>query len=241
MVDRILRTLAVIVLTLTAGSLALAQDRALPPLITVTGEAEVNVIPDEVVFDVTVQTFNRDLRAAKTTTDEKVKGLLVLTRRYGIAPEDVQTDYVKLEPRYKGNDEARLLLGYQVRKDLVFILRDVSKAEALLSDLLEGGITRLNSVRFQTSELRKVRDRARAMAITAAREKAIALTATIGQKIGKAYSIEEYIATSPRPYPMQVSSNAMAIDDGDAESSEGTLALGRIKISARVTVRFELN
>ncbi|MEA2206848.1 MAG: uncharacterized protein QOE77_3624 [Blastocatellia bacterium] len=241
MAKKIPRTFAVIVLTLCAFTLAMAQDRALPPLITVTGEAEVNVIPDEVVFDVTVQTFNRELRPAKTTTDEKVKGLLALTRRYGVAPEDVQTDYVKLEPRYKGNDEARLLLGYQVRKDLVFTLRDVSKAEALLSDLLEGGITRLNSVRFQTSDLRKVRDRARAMAITAAREKAIALTATIGQKIGKAYSIEEYVVT-PRPYPMQnVYSNAMAVDGGEAESSEGTLALGRIKISARVTVRFELN
>ena len=239
--NQLLKMLAAIVLTLCSFTFTLAQDKALPPLITVTGEAEVNVIPDEVVFDVTVQTFNRDLRAAKTTTDDKVKGLLALTRRYGIAEEDVQTDYIKLQPRYKGNDEARLLLGYQVRKDLVFTLRDVSKAEALLSDVLEGGITRLNSVRFQTSESRKARDRARAMAITAAREKAIALTATIGQKIGKAYSIEEYVAT-PQPYQVQNAySNFSAVDGGDSESSEGTLALGRIKISARVTVRFELN
>ncbi|MDX6614140.1 MAG: uncharacterized protein QOD75_3326 [Blastocatellia bacterium] len=229
---------AIIALIFSASMIALADDKIDPPLITVTGEAEVNVIPDEVVFDVTVQTLNRDLRQAKTQTDEKLKTLIALTRKYGIAAEDVQTDYIKLEPRYRGNDEARTFLGYSVRKDLVFTLRDVTKAEGLLSDILEPGVTRLNSVRFQTSQLRKYRDQARTSAITAAREKALALTATIGQTIGKAYSIEEDVPQ--RGYAVQNTSNFISTEAGDATSSEGTLALGRIKITARVTVRFEL-
>jgi uncharacterized protein YggE len=236
--DPVLKFIAVTALLLCAALIAVADDRVEPPLITVTGEAEVNVIPDEVVFDVTVQTLNRDLRQAKTQTDEKLKTLIALTRKYGIAAEDVQTDYIKLEPRYRGNDEARTFLGYSVRKDLVFTLRDVIKAEALLSDILEPGVTRLNSVRFQTSQLRKYRDQARASAIAAAREKALALTAAIGQTIGKAYSIEEDVPQ--RGYASQNTSNFISTEAGDSTSSEGTLALGRIKISARVTVRFEL-
>jgi len=39
--SQLLRTVAVTLLTLSAFTLAMAQDRALPPLITVTGEAEV--------------------------------------------------------------------------------------------------------------------------------------------------------------------------------------------------------
>lgn len=233
-----LKLSSVIALILCAFLIAVADDKPNPPLITVSGEAEVNVVPDEVSFDVTVQTFNRDLRQAKALTDEKVRGLIALTRKYGIAAEDVQTDYIKLEPRFKGNDEARTFLGYSVRKDLVFTLRDVSKAEALLSDILEGGVTRLNSVRFQSSQLRKYRDQARHSAITAAREKAQALTAAIGQTIGKAYSIEEEVPQ--RGYAMQNTSNFIGTEPGDSASSEGTLALGRIKITARVTVRFEL-
>jgi uncharacterized protein YggE len=238
---RFLKSLAVIPLVLCAFTLVVADDKPLPPLITVTGEAEVNVVPDEVVFDLTVQAFNRELRQAKATTDERIKGLMAMARRYGIAPEDIQTDYVKLEPRYRGNDEARTLLGYSVRKDLLFTLRDVTKAEALLSEILEGANTRLNSVRFQISSPRKYRDQARAMAIAAAREKAVALTAAIGQSIGKAYSIEEEV---PQPQPRYAMQNAYAntsSSEGDSGSSEGTLALGRIKITARVTVRFELN
>jgi uncharacterized protein YggE len=217
----------------------LAQDRALPPLITVTGEAEIRVVPDEVFFDVSVQTFHKDLKAAKAQTDERLKKLSELTQRYGVAAKDVQTDYVSVEPRYRGNNEARQLTGFLVRKDLVFTLRDVSKAEAMLSEVIETGVTRINDIDFRTSEMRKHRDQARANAIRAAREKAVALTAEIGQNIGKAYSIEESVA-SGSPASQNFMSNNTTISAGDGEASSGTLAIGQIKVNARVVVRFEL-
>jgi uncharacterized protein len=207
-------------------------------LITVTGEAEVRVVPDEVVFDVVVQSVNRELRAAKAQTDERLKRLIELTRRYDVAAEDLQTDYISVEPRYRGNNESRQFLGYAVRKDLVFKLRDVSRAEALLSEVLEAGITRINDIDFRTSQMRKYRDEARAQAIRAAREKAIALTAEIGQKIGRAYSIEE-VVPSGSSAAANFSSNSVTIS-GEGEATSGTLALGQIRVSARVVVRFEL-
>jgi uncharacterized protein YggE len=123
---------------------------------------------------------------------------------------------------------------------LVFTLRDVSRAEEMLSEILESGITRINGVRFQTSQLRKYRDQARASAIRAAQEKAVALTAEIGQKIGRAYSIEEETTPRGNVYSQNVSSNSFESAAGDAGGSEGTLSLGQIKVTARVTVRFEL-
>jgi uncharacterized protein YggE len=225
-------------LCLTSISVARQQQPREPPIITVTGEAEVRVVPDEVVFDLTVQTLNRDLKIAKAQTDERLKKTLELTRKYKIAPADVQTDYVRLEPRYRGNDETRTLVGYSVRKDLVFTLRDASQAEELLSEVIENGITRINSINFRSSQLRQHRDQARALAIKAAQEKAIALAAEIGQKIGKAYSIEE---ESPNVRAGMMNQNAFAVDGADASPSEGTLALGQIKVNARVTVRFFLD
>jgi uncharacterized protein YggE len=232
-------TLSVVALLLAFALPVMADDKPEPRLITVTGEAEVLVVPDEVVFDLTVQNINREMRLAKTQTDEQLKKLLELTRRYNIDPKDVQTDYIKLEPRYRGNDESRTFIGYSVRKDLTFTLRDVSRAEELLSEVMESGITRVNGVRFQTSQMRKYRDQARALAIRAAQEKAVALTAEIGQKIGKAYSIEEDFPNMGLAY-QNVAGNASGYISGSAAESEGTLALGQIKVTARVTVRFEL-
>jgi uncharacterized protein YggE len=211
-------------------------------LITVTGEAEVRAVPDEVVFDVSVRTTNRDLKIAKAQTDERLRTLIALARKYKVAPEDMQTDYVKLEPRYRGGNETRTFLGYSVRKDLVFTLRDVTQAEALLSEVMTSGITSINSINFRTSQMRKYRDQARAMAIRSAREKAIALTAEIGQKIGKAYSIEE---EAPTRYPASQNSSSvnstMSVGGDDGAETEGTLALGQITVNARVTVRFILD
>jgi uncharacterized protein YggE len=237
-----------VVLTLALLSLlpltARAQDKTEPPLITVNGEAEVNVVPDEVIFDLRVQTFHKDMRLAKSQTDERLRALMALTRRYKVAPQDVQTDYIRLEPRYRSNNESRLLLGYLVRKDLVFKLKDVSQAENVLSEVMESGVTQINSIRFQTSQMRKYKDQARASAIKAAQEKAIALAGEIGQKIGKAHSIVEVgqSGSSFNNIAASVTSNSttFATSDGEATESEGTLALGQIKVSARVLVRFEL-
>jgi uncharacterized protein YggE len=236
----LMRVSAIVALLLATCLLVAADEKPSPRLITVTGEAEINVAPDEVLFDVTVQTINKDLRQAKSQTDERLKKLMDLTRKYKIAPQDVQTDYIKLEPLYRAGDQTRLFIGYSVRKDLVFKLRDVTQAESLLSEVLESGITRINSIRFQTSKLRMYRDQARAQAIKAAQEKAIALTREIGQTIGKAYSIEEDVPQ--RGYAVQNSTaNFISPAEGDAVDTEGTLSLGQIKINARVTVRFELN
>ena len=233
-------TVALLVLLAAAAS-AFAEDKPEPRIVTVAGEAEVNVAPDEVVFDLTVSTFNKDLRVAKSQTDERLKNLIALARRYGVAEADTQTDYINLTPHYRGNNEARTLLGYSVRKDLVLTLRDVTRAEGLLSELLAGDVTRINTVSFRSSQMRKYRDQARDMAMRAAREKASALAGSVGQKIGKAYSIEEESPT-PRSYASQnvMSNNSVSFESDSSSASEGTLALGLIKISARVTVKFEL-
>ena len=239
MKNAIVSFLGVAALVLVSAVLALGDDKVEPRLITVTGESEVNVVPNEVLFDLTIQHIHKDLRTAKNQTDDRLKKVIDLARKYKVQAKDIQTDYIKLEPRYRGNDESRLFIGYSVRKDLVFLLRDISQAEDLLSDLIEMGVSRINSVRFQTSEMRRYRDQARAMAIQAAQQKAIALTAQIGQKIGKAYSIEEEAASRPSPYA-NISQNSISTSD-DFRETEGTLALGQIKVSARITVKFEFN
>src|SRR5215207_5330005 len=93
-----------LLLVLSAACAAAAQDRQEPRLVTVAGEAEVKVSPDEVVFDVTVQTFSKELKTAKTQTDEQLKGLIALARRNGVAEADTQTDRIEVRPQFRGND-----------------------------------------------------------------------------------------------------------------------------------------
>lgn len=222
-------------------STAQAQNPPDRPLITVTGQAEVLAVPDEVVFNLNATTVDKNLLAAQQKTDEVVRNVLELARKYGIPATQVQTGYISLQERY--SDEAatrqpRVFIGYAVSKSIAIVLRDVSKAESLLSEVFRTGITRINSVDFRTTQHRKLKDQARLLAVKAAHEKARAIAGEIGQSIGKAYSITE---VELRPYAGYTSNTVDGFIAGGSFSEEPSpIALGQISITARVTVSFEL-
>ena len=164
-----------------------AQNAIEPPLITVNGQAEVRVPPDEVVFTLGVETIDKDILAARTRTDDRVKEVLAIAKRNGIKAEDVQTSYISIQPKYNTDDleyeqrraVKREFLGDQVSKTIAVILREISRFDSLLSDVLKAGVTRLSNVEFRDSQLRRHRDQARTMAMKAAQEKPL-LAAQIG-------------------------------------------------------------
>jgi uncharacterized protein YggE len=220
---------------------ALGQNAPDRPLITVTGQAEILAVPDEVVFSVNATTVDKDLLIAQRKTDEVVRNVLALARKYQIPATQVQTGYISLEERYSNEAatrQPRVFLGYAVSKSVAIILRDVSKAEALLAEIFRTGITRINSVDFRTTQSRKLKDQARLMAIKAAQEKASALAREIGQSIGKAYTIVEQ-AMDTRRYASNVAMDSF-IGEGTLSEEPSPIALGQISITARVVVSFEL-
>lgn len=233
------KLLVVLALGLSPSPL-LAQDQT-RPLITVTGQAEILVVPDEAVFKLQIISQDKDLLVAQAKNDETVKAVLALGRRYQIPPNLMQTDNISLNERYTDEEVTKkppVFLGYTVSKRIALVLRDISKAEALLSDIFRAKVSRIEDVDFRTTQLRKYKDQARAMAIKAAQEKANALAKEIGQTIGKAYSIVES-GVRDTTYSQNVS-NTMGLVAGEYSSDENTIALGQISITARVVVSFEL-
>ncbi|MFA5008641.1 MAG: SIMPL domain-containing protein [Candidatus Omnitrophota bacterium] len=168
-----------------------ADDKTDLRLITVTGEGEVKVIPDEVVLTLGVETSNTDLNAAKNENDQKVQKIISAAKELGIPDKYIQTDYINIEPRYKHEWKNRDFIGYFVRKKISITLKEVSKFEALLSSVLNLGANFVLGVDFRTTELRKYRDQARSMALKAAQGKANALGGQLGQVVGKPHAITE--------------------------------------------------
>jgi uncharacterized protein YggE len=241
-----MKRLLVLVLVVGAWSVgAFAQNQIEPPLITVTGQAEVLVPPDEAVFSLAVENVDKDMIAANKRTDDSVRQVLAMARKHNIKPEDVQTSRISIQPKYNTDDldfEARrsvkrVLVGYEASKTVVIKLRDISRFEALLADVLTAGISRLSNLEFRDSQLRKHRDQARAMAIRAAKEKATLLAGEIGQSIGPAYSITETGDYTPRTATQNASFGA---SEGRVEN-DSAIAPGSISVTAHITVRFRLN
>jgi uncharacterized protein YggE len=221
-----------------------AQNNIEPPLITVTGQAEVRVPPDEVVFTLAVENVDKDMVVASKRTDDSVRQILAIARKNNVKPEDVQTSHISVQPKYNTDDlpyesrdrVKRVLIGYEVSKTVAIRLREISRFDDLLADVLKAGITRLSNLEFRDSQIRKHRDEARRMAIRAAQEKAKLLAGEIGQAIGPAYSITE---ESGSDYVRSINQN-VTTTSGAASDSDSATAPGTISVTAQVTVRFRL-
>ena len=67
-----------------------ALEKSTPRLITVTGDAEVRVSPDEVILTLGVETWDKDLGIAKKQNDARVEKVLALAKQYKIEPKQRQ-------------------------------------------------------------------------------------------------------------------------------------------------------
>jgi uncharacterized protein len=160
-----------------------AQDIDTMPLITVTGSAEVSVVPDEVIFSLDVTKTDKDLQVAKRLNDETVGRVLELTRRFNVLPQNVKTDYITVEMKYEqirdqkkkiydeDGDEigTRIFKGYEVSQTVIVRLLDIARFQEFFAEVLKTGINEVNSVKFETSKLRENKDKARDLAMKAAR------------------------------------------------------------------------
>ncbi len=246
--------LILLVLILCVDLSASAQDIDKMPTITVTGTAEIMVAPDEVIFSLDVTKTNKDLQVAKRLNDEAVAKVLELTRRFAIAPQNVKTDFISVDMTYESIREAKkrvynedgdeigtkLFKGYEVSKTVIVKLTDISRFEEFFAEALKTGITEINSVKFETSKLRENKDKARDLAMKAAREKAVAMATSVGQNIGKAIRITEGNTANPTISSPNFASNVVGIG-GTFSQGVATFAPGAIKVEAQVTVSFLLN
>jgi len=245
--------LAALLVILTLGAAPVAaqtapQDPVEPRLVTVTGEAVVEVVPDEVVITLGVESSDKHLRRARSLNDERVKQVLAAAEQLGIPAKDIQTDHISIEPRYRDSYEQRDFIGYFVRQTIVITLKDVTQFENLLTDVLDAGANYVHGIQFRTTELRKHKDEARALAIQAAREKAVALAQELDQNVGKPYAIREdqegwgsgYNTGWGSAGGLGMTQNVVQNAGNAGAEMEGALAPGQISVTARVTVSFEL-
>ena len=160
--------------------------------ISTSGEALVQVAPDIVVVGVGVETFRPTPDAAREANEAECARLLAALKRLGVAERDIQTDVLNVELAYRdGGHPSRGIEGYYFRRAYSVTLQDPRMFEALVTAALGAGANRLMGFEFKTRNLRPHRDEARQLAIRAAREKAQALSAAVGLKLGAARAISE--------------------------------------------------
>ncbi|HLW52064.1 MAG TPA: SIMPL domain-containing protein [Candidatus Angelobacter sp.] len=224
-----------VVFSMLSG-IAMCEDRASEKVVKVTGVSEVKVVPDRALIEIGVEKQSPSASAAKQMEDAAARRILASLRAQGIGEKDIQTTWLSLEPRSYYRKHVRISY-FVATQALTATIRDLSKLDAVLESLVRAGGNRIDSVIYETSDLRKLRDQARELAVKAAREKAQALARALGQEIGRANLIEE---VAPQAEYSSAISNVLYDVSPSRKPVGPSLAPGEKSVSASVIVAFEL-
>lgn len=234
--------------------------------ISVTGTADVLVAPDEVDITVGIETRNPDFQKAKAENEENSRKVIQLTKKYGIDPKDVQSDYIRTYPSYDYDKYGATgkVSFYNVQKRIIVKLKDIDRFEVLTSDLMSNGAIMVQNIEFISTELPKYKNEARRLAVKAAKDKAQLLAAGLDSGIARPVTINEeqidnwswygswwwgsswYGYNQPNSALSNVSVNLQNSQTGPGGSgipgqTGETISIGQIKITARIGVVFELD
>lgn len=215
--------------------------------INVTGEAEIKVVPDQVVIYLGVEVHAKTLAEARSQNDKRVFSVRTGVSSLGVQDSDIQTDFIQLGMQYEADGITPRY--YYSRKSVVLLVRDVSLMEQVLTTAVDAGATHIHDVAFETTKLREHRDRARALAIKAATEKANDMAAAAGLKViggptgisSSNYGGRSWYGSGWGGYRGAATQNViMDVGPSSSGGSLGTVALGRISVTASVSMQFRM-
>ncbi len=205
------------------------------PMVNVTGEGKIKIIPDEACITISQETKGLTAVAVKKENDIKIDAILKFIKKMNIPQSDYLTQRVALNPIY---DYEKKQQEYVASQTVSILLKDLSKYDILMDGLVKAGVNKIDNVEFKTSKLLLIQSDARKLAIKNAKLKAEDFVSVLGQKIGKAFSISDNSQNfNPQPV-MYASMKSVSMNDGAMPNE--TLAAGEIEVVVNVNVSFIL-
>lgn len=201
--------------------------------IRVVGVGTASGAPDNLRFTVGVEVAADTVDAALTSANQAAARTIAALKERGVAPKDLQTASVQIQPRY--SEKGELITGYVVRQDLVVTARDIDAAGGLISAAVEAGgdAARLSGISFALEDDETLLADARDDAYAKARNKAEQYARLSGKELGEVMSIAEDVARGPLPFGRTSATFASA-------DSAVPIEAGSTEVSVTVDVRWEV-
>lgn len=199
--------------------------------ISVIGEGLVEAVPDMATITLGVTQEAGEARAAMQATSEAVAGVLERLAELGIAPRDLQTRELSLNPVWSeltGSDgKRRQITGFVASNTVMVRVRDLAGLGGILDAVLAEGANDFNGLRFGLQEVAPLAEEARRRAVADAIARAKLLADAAGVALGPVLSIDDHGGAMPKAeMSMRMS------------AASPPVAAGELSVSASVTVVF---
>ena len=201
--------------------------------ISVGGTGRVVIAPDVVDVRIGVVMTRMTVGEARTAAAEIAARVLAAVEGSGVAPADIQTETLSVQPEYDYEPAGPRLKGQQVTFRYAITVRDLDRLGRVIDDALAAGATNLDSVVFRHHDPHAIEREARIAAMADARSRAELLAAEAGVALGEVVSIAEGSAAAP-PHPFARAKLALA------EAAPSPVEAGSLEIEAAVSVVYRI-
>jgi hypothetical protein len=194
-------------------AMAAEGDKSAERYVSVSATGSVAADPDMATIStgvvVEADTAKEALARNSTVMAKLIDGLKAL----GIAPKDIQTTAVNVEPRYTQAKDGRpaSISGYRVVNQVRLTVRDVKRLGEILDGAIGLGANQINGIGFDVSNAETLKDEARKQAMVNARRRAELYATAAGVQLGGVLTISEDVSAGPRPMPMARAAMAGAV------------------------------
>ena len=227
---------AVALLPFIIGPVQAESKQPRQPHIVVSGEAELEVVPDIIRLQLQVWDTAKTATDAKREVDTITARLFSSAAKHGVKNEDISAGRLNVSPEYEWRDGKRFTVGQRVQRSVDFTIRDTDSYGKLLDELVDAEVTRISSTQFDVSSEKTHQRNALSLALEDAREKAALMANALGARLGAVFQIVE--SGTPRTTP-PVMFRAAAMDAAES-APEAPMHLGKQKIQGNVSVIFYL-
>jgi uncharacterized protein YggE len=211
------------------------------PVLTVSGNGEARVAPDEATVRLGVVAQAPTARGAQDQANRAAGAALEAIRKLGIEAKDIQTSGLSLSPLYSqgrpgSEEQTPRITGYQANYTVTVRIEDLKKVGPVIDAGLGAGANSLDGVAFGLRNDEAARAAALTDAVREARAKAEALAQALKVRLVELLEVSEGgVAVNPPPYP-RAGRFAMA----EAMTAETPVESGQVGVEASVTLRYRI-
>jgi uncharacterized protein YggE len=203
--------------------------------IVVSGTGRVAVDPDVAELRLGVAVSRPTVEAARAAAAEAMTAILAAVVAAAVAPRDVRTTLLSVQPRYDYRDGvAPTLVGYDLTNIVEVTARDLANLGAIVDGALWAGATSLDGLSFRVDDPREAERAARIAAVAEARARAEVLAEAAGVAIA---GVAEIVEGGPPPTWPQPPAARMLKAAADAGTP---VEAGTTEVSVTVTVTFRI-
>lgn len=207
--------------------------------IEVTGTAELEIVPDELYFTISLKEYFKDEKNQKdkVALETLEKQLIEAVKSAGLPKENLSISGVTGYREWTAKKKPQHFLA---GKQFQLKLSNANNINDLMAKVDDRGIEYVNMSRVEHSKKEEFRRQVKVNALKAAKEKAGYLLESIGEKLGEVLEIHEVEEGNVYPMYKQAQYNVRMMAADAAPEGGEALEYQKIKYSYRMNATFRI-